>query len=535
MRVLSVPFPMNILTVPSASAIRATIRRHAYPLILAVGTLLLFVLALWATRFVENSADNASIILEGQAMFHHQLFLHGWFLPPDSFITTEIPLYGIISLFVPTSWLLKMVPALLFTLMILGAVVIAGERAAPADRWRSMGTCLALLAFPIGLVLRSVLQGPEHIATICLCLVAFIAYDRFAHQRSPGRWLLIFGLVTTWNIIGDPLAEVLVSVPVSVVSVLAVWKGRGKEVAAWQLLGAAVGSLAAGLLLRTALIASGTNLGPADLKLTNSADFAQHVWWALTGILMFFQIDVTRGLAFGPGLLIALIHLGVILLLVAGLVRFSWQRLLAGNLRDSLDTVLLWAIIGDVSVYLLSTFPLDLWSIRYLVPAFVFAAILAYHVMAPFVTPRWLRTGVFALLAVNILTFGGTLATRPAAAVPEQTVIAFLLDHHLTNGLGSFWSSADITVQSNAQVHVHQIIVVNDKIRAYLWHANTDWFRQSGLQQANFLIYGENDSATVYYQAAVHSFGSPDHQYTVQHEIILVWDQPMIDETYGII
>src|SRR5262245_34118592 len=61
--------------------------------LMAVGMLagcaILFVGYLYASRFVPNNSDNASMILEAQAMLHGNAILHGWYLPPDSFITSE--------------------------------------------------------------------------------------------------------------------------------------------------------------------------------------------------------------------------------------------------------------------------------------------------------------------------------------------------------------------------------------------------------------------------------------------------------------
>ena len=68
-------------------------------LVFPVGSVALFVLYLYTSRFVTNSSDNAGIILEAQAMAHGNLILHGWHLPPDSFITTEMPLDAVLSAF----------------------------------------------------------------------------------------------------------------------------------------------------------------------------------------------------------------------------------------------------------------------------------------------------------------------------------------------------------------------------------------------------------------------------------------------------
>src|SRR5215471_21384666 len=99
-----------------------------------VGFAALFAGYLFASQFVPNNSDNASMILEGQAMLHGNLFLHGWYVPPDSFITTEMALDALGSLFFSGEHLLKITPAFLYATTVLLAIYIAIRRVPDPDR-----------------------------------------------------------------------------------------------------------------------------------------------------------------------------------------------------------------------------------------------------------------------------------------------------------------------------------------------------------------------------------------------------------------
>src|SRR5215813_9585428 len=103
---------------------------------LLCGFAMLFAGYLFATQFNANNSDNASMILEAQAMLHGNIILHGWYLPPDSFITSEMPLDALSGLVFTSEQLLKTTPALLYASTVLGAVYLAGRCVLdPAARW----------------------------------------------------------------------------------------------------------------------------------------------------------------------------------------------------------------------------------------------------------------------------------------------------------------------------------------------------------------------------------------------------------------
>src|SRR5215813_1958470 len=125
---------LHALRRPQRMIIRST--RSLMAAGMLVGCAILFAGYLYASRFVPNNSDNASMILEAQAMLHGNIILHGWYLPPDSFITSEMPLDALSGLVFTSEQLLKTTPALLYASTVLGAVYLAGRCVLdPAARW----------------------------------------------------------------------------------------------------------------------------------------------------------------------------------------------------------------------------------------------------------------------------------------------------------------------------------------------------------------------------------------------------------------
>ena len=65
---------------------------------------------------------------------------------------------------------------------------------------------------------------------------------------------------------------------------------------------------------------------------------------------------------------------------------------------------------------------------------------------------------VLVLMIASALPFAQVLTEAPRAMAPEQPLIAFLLSHHLTYGLGSYWAANITTVESDGKVCIVPIV-----------------------------------------------------------------------------
>jgi hypothetical protein len=501
---------------------------------------LLFVGYLFANQFNSNTSDNASMILEGRAMLHGNLFMHGWYLPPDSFITTEMPLDALASIFFSGVQLLKITPALLYAATVVGASYLAGRRIADTgSRWLAVTACVALIAFPIGALFGMVTQAPMHIGTLAASLVAFLAYDYYI--RHPKSWgaLGLFALVTALAIVGDAMAELLIVLPAGILSAWVLWRTRGRDRAAGATLIAALGALLLGVLLWNALVASGTFInGSAPIRLASPALIWAHIQWMLVGVCLLFHISLQQKLGSEQVLFLAL-NAGFLVVGCLGFILLFRHTLFPRDAKTNLTSLLSWAIVCSILIFLLTDIATGMGQLRYLLPASVYAGILCYAAFGRVTSSRTqLTTVVLAFLLVSALTGGVLLAQTPPPPVPQRQLITFLESHRLTHGFGTYWTANITTLGSNGQVQVLPVVEQGGQILAYRWHANAAWFRGGKLDTANFVVFDRSVPSVRFQDAVINDFGAPQHIYRLvdtQDYVILVWDQPITSASIALI
>jgi hypothetical protein len=501
-------------------------------LIALFGFALLLCSNLFFAQYIVNNSDDASIILEGQAMLHGNLLLHGWFLPPDSFITTEIPLYAIGSLFFNLPILTKLIPAFLYAATILCATIIAGKRLEGRSiRWLAIVACLASLAIPGDPMFYYVLRSPMHFGTILLSLLAFIAFDRVAHEQTPRLSTALFISATTLGILGDPMGILLIPVPVGIVSVLTLIRSRGRDYAAFTLLGSSIASYALGTMLQHDLVASGTFIGSTPTTLTTFSMFQEHLRWLFWGTCTFFHMEMSSTMVVNQNPLLFVVNGTILLLFCGGFLYLFWKTLFPRTSRDGLHSLMCWAIIGVCGAFLLTDFAQNISGFRYLIPAFIYAGILIYPALAAILPRRFLIGSILVLAIGSMVSFGVRLSQMTIQEPPQKPLTAFLLKHHLTNGLGSFWAAGITTVESDRHITIRQVNADSGSIQAYKWHTSKDQFNHQSTGNIQFVVYRRKED-TNFYQAAIHSFGTPDHVYDVGEFVVITWDHPIIGSAY---
>lgn len=498
-------------------------------LVFPVGFVALFVLYLYTSRFVTNSSDNAGIILEAQAMAHGNLILHGWHLPPDSFITTEMPLDAVLSAFFRGAQLFRITPALLSAATVTGAAYLASMLAtSPATRWLAAGACVALLAFPVGVLFSLAMIAFVHYGTIVAILIAWWAFASFVRGSASYVWLGAFVVVTGLAIAGDPMAELMLVAPAGVVCAWVLWRTRGQDRTARLLLGGAVAALLLGIGIRQALIAAGTHIGSTSLEVASPDRILTHLEWLWIALSTLFHIDVSNGLVAYQRLIFGLINAVFLVVGIVGFARLFRRTLLPSNMRDSFAGALSWSIIGDIFAFVLSDFAQDLLGVRYLLPAFVAAGVLCASAIAEVISSRYLAGFVTVFLAASVLTSGVALAQRSPSPVPEQPLIAFLARHGMTTGLGSYWSADITTLRSGGAIHLSPIKSEGGHISPYRWHDTDDWFAPAQLDAATFIVDDGRTPIAPFQSAVIATFGAPDHIYTVGRYTVFAWDHPFI-------
>ena len=165
---------------------------------------------------------------------------------------------------------------------------------------------------------------------------------------------------------------------------------------------------------------------------------------------------------------------------------------------------------------------------RYLTSAIIFGAILAGRLVGTIAerTPRGLPevvlSAVSVLVAAGCATTFATSLTLGRPVQPATQLANYLEQHHLTKGIGDYWSASIVTVVSGDAVVVRPVSTLSGglEIGRYLRQSSSTWYG-GGFQ---FLVYnGVVPWDDVEGQSALYSFGAPSHVASVGRYRVLTW------------
>lgn len=506
-------------------------------------TLLLLVVALSvasAHAFPGNS-DGATVILEGRSMASGNLTLSGWALSLDSFWGVDAPFYAVATALAGVRpVLLHVVPAVIAALVVAVGFALARDGRRGLAGLAGGGTVLALLGLPARPFAYFFLLGPLHVGTALGCLVAFAALGR----PRPGRWWFLAVAVLAAGLVGDLQTLALGVTPVLLAGAVAMARRRD-----WRAgVPAGTAAVAAGLLavaLREGAKLFGTfsiaHANPTGSTATKIANLGRIVRDAPT----VFGVD--QGAFGAPGMPPALeaVHLVGLVLVVAAVVLAAAALVrgalagttpaLAGSAPEAwrLDDLLVLGFFADLATFVLLTIDATPNYQRYLTAGVIFGAVLAGRLVAR-ATAR--RRALAAPGLVVLLGYAAAFAvtlTQPAPPQPIAPLTRFLAAHHLTQGIGDYWSSSIVTVTSRGAVAVRPVVEAPDgRLVRYLKQSTSSWYTGKNFE---FLVYdasapfGGVDAST-----AAATFGPPARRYLVDGYAVLVYARPVHVSAAGI-
>ena len=378
-----------------------------------------------------------------------------------------------------------------------------------------------------------------HIGTAVPVLLIFLLRD-----RAPRRWYVpvLTALGLAWALIADELVLVVGVVPLALVCTLRVLEGavrerslaRGAAARRYELSLIGAAGAAAGLAWaaeRVLRALGGYILHPIRFTFASHYSWASlHVLWAVPRI---FGADY-RGLA-GGATNTALLHRVSLALAGLALLLAAW-RFFSGIAL--VEQVLAVAIVLNIVLFVTtgagSQGPHEIAVVA------PFGAALAARMLAG---PQASRTRADSVLArrARVVAYGAGLAVllgylgglahevvQPAAPPDSSHLASWLQAHHLRYGLGGYWESSIVTVQTGGQVKVRAVLGTNT-MGPYLWLAKPSWYDPAG-QQANFIVLASTRSYLYWEPRAVIAkyFGRPAHEYHVGPFTVMVWDRNLL-------
>jgi hypothetical protein len=520
--------------------------RHAWRIVLwGVGTLglvgLVWILYLSSVHSLPPSSDGATVVLEGKAMAGGNFLLNHWGLSLDSFWLVDVPLYAIAVLIGGVHHqLLNLIPAVEGAAVVGTGAWIAcrGHRRVPGVF--AAGTVIMILGLPTHAFAGFYLLGPLHVATTLWCLAAFVALRR---ARFGWGWLAVVVLLAA-GLLGDFQTLVLGVVPVGLAGIVASLRTRLWRVGA-PAVSAAVASLAVAEVGRRIARVVGTfTIAPANPR----APFHQMILNIHHVVTYGAALEGVGADVFGPptfspvlqaahavGLALGVLAVGFGLMSIvrssvtgrearASVVPPSWDS------RETiwLEDAMVLGFFGGCGTFIWLSLTSSIAFGRYLTSAVIFGSILAGRLVGRIAEHADDLLPNIALSAVAVLVLAGCASsfvssvTTASPVQPVTQLASYLEQHHLTKGIGDYWSASIVTVASADKVVVRPVSTLSGglQIGRYLRQSSSSWYG-GGFQ---FLVFNDvvpwDDVET---QSAVSSFGGPRHVAVIGRYKVMTW------------
>jgi hypothetical protein len=486
------------------------------------GGALLFALFLRISLTTPRSqtSDPANDALQAWDLLHGHLLLHGWILGDATFYTFELPLIAAVEAFFGLRILsVQVAVALVYLIVTAVAAAIAVTGSRGAARAARVGVLVAVLAAPALIASDTwiTLGFPDHTGTTAFLLVCCLLVD-----RVPDRWFTapLLCVILTAGQISDVTVRYVAVLAVVLVCADRMLAARSLRTGDAVNLGAAAVSVPLSLAVRPLLRYFGGYLMVAPkTRLAPVSD------WSHNAALTWYALRMLFGVAAGPDTSRAgpagIFGAACLLVAVAGLLRVAWRWRTARRAEQVLFT----AIVVNIGAYTISTLP-NPWVPHDLAAVLPAGAILGARALVPDrVTGRLTAFAAVGAAAVAALLPLSLAAARPVAPAPMAQLTSWLRAHGLRYGLGGYWESSAVTLESGGQAQVRTVQVNGRKIAPWAWEMNTGWYDASQ-HYANFVVINlvTHDLGP----QAERFFGKPASAHRVGEWEILVYDKNVL-------
>jgi hypothetical protein len=234
----------------------------------------------------------------------------------------------------------------------------------------------------------------------------------------------------------------------------------------------------------------------------------------------------------------AVIHL-IGLALAAWALYLAVRRFFSQQLLVQLLAV---AIVVNVAAYIFTVQAESIATTREIAAVLPFGAVLAGRLLPealfaarPAHAPRrlgpgWVAAGV-SLLACYLVMLGYNASQQP---VPSQVanLASWLARHDLSYGLGGYWQSNSVTLDTKDAVQVRAIAMNGGKLTtAAYWEASSAWYDPDNAY-ANFIVNAppawHPDAPGVFVEQMEAIAGKPAKIYHIRGYTIAVWKQNLL-------
>jgi len=506
---------------------------------LALAVVMYAVLVRISQSWPMNS-DGANNALQAWDMIHGHLLLHGWIIGDASVCTFELPLYAVVEAIVGLHGVIfHLVAGLTYLIVMVFAAALAAAGSRGSAAVARCAVVIAVLAAPVvtDQGVSILLAAPNHTGTSVFLLASFLLID-----RAPG-WRftpLLLGAILCVGELGDATVAYIAVPAVLVVCAYRMAAARKIRSADGKMAVATVVSIPLEYLIHALML----HLG-GYVMVQPKTSIVPPSQWPSHLVVTFRAVRTLFG-AFGATVVPAHSALsgaadlfGAACLLAAafGLLKGLW-RWTAASPGEQLACA---AVVINLVAYMVSTLP-STYSSREVVAVLPLGAALAARACVPRRIAGVERAGiaVAATAAAAVVPLAAALLTLPPAPAPAAPLAVWLRAHGLTYGIGGYWDSSSVTLQSRDQVQVRAVVSVTaeagkpgvppalwwglGRLAPFYWETKADWYNPSA-HDARFVIANGTypDSAPLSSAEVEHAFGPPAATYQVAGREIMVY------------
>lgn len=514
----------------------------------------LFAAYLRLSKTYPENSDEANILLMASDLAHGNLYLSGWNVSDVPFITTELPeialLVKIFGLHLNTA---HVAAALTYTVVVAISMLLSsagGRRIGRANGGRSrfplvrMAVALTILLAPQpGVGVFVMIFSVGHVGSAAPVMLTWLVLDRCWPVGDPAAralrrlWFLpvTVGALLAWALMADPLLLVIAICPVLVVGALrvvpdlvtAIRSGGGlrrigrvladRWLECSLVAAAALACLVAWCGGRLLHAAGGYSQQPVPFTLDPVSTWYGHARIAAHGLLEMFGAFFLPGNAInylGPGdyvaapplsgfpEAVALTRLACVALAILGACVIA-RRFFRRD-ADLVSQLLLVGIAANLAAYIPSSLAdHTALNAREFAPVLPFAAVLAGRALGDRLGELITSNRVIAVALTALLCWycGGLAhqAAAPAAPNPFARLEAFLKQRQLTDGIGGYWNSSVITVDTGGAITIRA--VTQGCLRPYAWESRPAWY-DPARHTASFVLESSETGYFTHWQAS---------------------------------
>lgn len=470
-------------------------------------TILSVVYSLIAKNTLPNS-DVISSFREARDILNGNILLSGWKLSTVSFYFTEIIPYALaIKIIGFNEHLYYIVPGIFMGVLVTISLYVSNH-----NRNLSFYAVLATFAMPTSFSSSIMLIACIHIGAYILILLCLVLLEQYRLKGSL-KLLLTYMIMLSTLSFSDDIAKYAFIIPVILVCLyrvaLGIYKQENINYRYVVLIASTAVSIAVSKCISFFFLHFGGFTLPG-ITTPHFVDFSQltnNISLTIQGTFHFFG-----GYVFGMEIGDKRTFFSLIkVIFIFSFIYLSTRCILKFKDLDFFCQVLVASSLLMFFAYLLSDRPTNLFSIRYIVPTFVFMSIVISRSAFAFSAKRNIAISLIVILLSipSLATLRNTVNTNDVTIELRN----FLHESGYNRGYASFWFASSVAGFSDINVAPYELR--NNQFVQYNGLSKSEWYKAG----AEFLIADDEDQIG----NAIRQFGTPSEKHKIQDKIVLIW------------